>query len=495
MSTTYAAKKQPLLHQMASSVNHHEEYASPVTSTMSAPDCSPFHLRHRKHWQLGGHGTSPISNKRRKRPHRRYDHKSLRQKAEEQINRNTHGVWITTLIKQDSKTTKHIHCVSVCERYDVDGIFDLFTSNIENHAYSMFARYEDVLHFKATQNSPRDNQSNDSLRSGNLHSIVEDEDIFVFQNEGVIVFWNVKQATRCYFISKLELFQINYPIQELSDQIVPQSDVHDYGLEGAFEIERGGKICLSLLDCFDQNNIEICTECLTECALQNEHKLSLNRRDPIQQRPNSMRILMENEQSRSDRHGELKENRDNTPIPTELNQLTQSQREPDWSAVRGVLMCQKLAISFGLAQSLKLTLFELRIDGNIELNADIPKQMASDGSIGLNGKEMARRHGRLFLLRSELNLHSDVLDYPEHLYENDLFGKEYERIRDNLDIDERMEIINARFDLLHELFEIVVAQQESSHSACLEWIVIWLIVVEIVLGLTELVIPYFSDLH
>ena len=218
-----------------------------------------------------------------------------------------------------------------------------------------------------------------------------------------------------------------------------------------------------------------------------------NQINQVNPRPNSLQILMENQQQQHQQHHEeQKEDLDVTAIPMIL---TQSQREPDWTAVRGVLMCQKLAISFGLAQSLKLTLFELRIDGNIELNADIPKQMASNGSIGLNGKEMARRHGRLFLLRSELNLHSDVLDYPEHLYENDLFGKEYERIRDNLDIDERMEIINARFDLLHELFAIVMAQQESSHSACLEWIVIWLIVVEIVLGLTQLVIPYFSDLH
>merc|ERR1711951_309930 len=121
----------------------------------------------------------------------------------------------------------------------------------------------------------------------------------------------------------------------------------------------------------------------------------------------------------------------------------QEQTEPDWTAIRRVLMCQKLAISFGLAQSLKLTVFEFRVDANVELNADIPKQMASKGSIGLNGKEVAQRHGRLFLLRSELNLHSDVLDYPEHLYENDLFGKEYEQIRESLDVDERMEIINA----------------------------------------------------
>lgn len=350
----------------------------------------------------------------------------------DELPQNSNGIWIQSIIQHVDNKESQIHCISVCKSYNFDAIHRSF----DDANNFIFARYEDSLHFKIKSNN------NDNI----LESIVSDQDIFVFQNEGVIVFWNVNQMDRAHFVSSLQRFEINYPLNELSREIVPQIDQFDYILGQEFEIENGA-VSLSIIRCFDELYIEKWNDYVRE----NTVDISLD--EPAN----------ENESE-----------------------------SVCWKAVRGILMMQKLAISFGLAQSLKFQKIELRVDANIALNENIPKQMAFNGSIGLNGKEIGKRMGRLFVARSELALHSDVLDTPEHFYENDLFGREYEGVREYLNIDKRIEIINSRFDLLHGLFEIIMPQQETSHASKLEWIIIWLIVIEIVLGIAGLFMEYFK---
>lgn len=44
-----------------------------------------------------------------------------------------------------------------------------------------------------------------------------------------------------------------------------------------------------------------------------------------------------------------------------------------------------------------------------------------------------------------------------------------------LDIDQRVEVVNKRLDVLEQLLEILRAEKSEQHSSRLEWIVIWLI--------------------
>lgn len=45
----------------------------------------------------------------------------------------------------------------------------------------------------------------------------------------------------------------------------------------------------------------------------------------------------------------------------------------------------------------------------------------------------------------------------------------------------RTEILNKRLDMLRELLEVLQQQMETAHATKLEWIVIYLIVVEVLL--------------
>jgi uncharacterized Rmd1/YagE family protein len=52
-----------------------------------------------------------------------------------------------------------------------------------------------------------------------------------------------------------------------------------------------------------------------------------------------------------------------------------------------------------------------------------------------------------------------------------------------LDVNKRVDILNRRLNLLHELFGILSDALNHQHSARLEWTIIVLIVIEVVLGL------------
>ena len=48
-------------------------------------------------------------------------------------------------------------------------------------------------------------------------------------------------------------------------------------------------------------------------------------------------------------------------------------------------------------------------------------------------------------------------------------------------------MINSRFQLLHDMLELVRDYQNTNHSSRLEWIIIWLIVIEVVIGIITIV--------
>jgi len=45
----------------------------------------------------------------------------------------------------------------------------------------------------------------------------------------------------------------------------------------------------------------------------------------------------------------------------------------------------------------------------------------------------------------------------------------------------RTEVLNKRLDMMRDLLDVLQQQMENAHGVQLEWIVIWLIIVEVVL--------------
>jgi uncharacterized Rmd1/YagE family protein len=171
---------------------------------------------------------------------------------------------------------------------------------------------------------------------------------------------------------------------------------------------------------------------------------------------------------------------------------------------------EKLAVSFALAQSVKLGIFERTVEQTIQETRAIPERMAIDGKIRLKRTEITKRIGQLFVDRASMcaptrrcvtltltlqhlvfephhplaicisahllslamhaplipplpsNLHSDILDHPEYFWEDDEGLPLYMRTSKYLEIERRAEVHMAH-DVVHM----------GAHGAYVVWAVCW----------------------
>lgn len=143
----------------------------------------------------------------------------------------------------------------------------------------------------------------------------------------------------------------------------------------------------------------------------------------------------------------------------------------------------KLAISQAIAQSVKLGSFEVRIQKTFNQSKNIPQDLAKRGRISLSKREIRKKMGELFIERNSVNLHFDVLDIPEFFWEYPELDPLYYLMASYLDIKTRVEVLNQRLDVIHELFQMLGSELNHQHSSRLEWTIIWLIIIEVVLSL------------
>lgn len=148
-------------------------------------------------------------------------------------------------------------------------------------------------------------------------------------------------------------------------------------------------------------------------------------------------------------------------------------------------MLTLLAISHGLGQSVKLAAFETAIQKTFNSTKYIPEDLAKWGRIPLSRREIRRKMGELFMERASVNLHFDVLDTPEFFWEHPELEHLYKMIANYLDIVSRVEVLNLRLDVVHELFGVLNNELNHQHSSRLEWTIIWLIVIEVALTLLK----------
>ncbi len=151
----------------------------------------------------------------------------------------------------------------------------------------------------------------------------------------------------------------------------------------------------------------------------------------------------------------------------------------------------KLAFSHGLAQSVKLGAFEQTIQKTIHLTRELPELLAKQGSIKLSRHDIRRMMGRLFIDRSSINLHQELLDTPEFFWEHSDLESYYAITAHYLDRERRVSVLNQRLLILQELFDMLAAELNHQHSSRLEWTIIWLIVIEVFLHVMTDIFGYF----
>jgi uncharacterized Rmd1/YagE family protein len=116
---------------------------------------------------------------------------------------------------------------------------------------------------------------------------------------------------------------------------------------------------------------------------------------------------------------------------------------------------QRLSVSFAIGQSTVLSIFESRVDLKVEQFKYIPEILASSGSIHLTGKELGVMIGEVFVIRHDVNLHTEILDTPDFFWKNEKYEVYYKLVMEYLEMSNRTDVLNKRLDMLRELLDVL----------------------------------------
>jgi len=147
----------------------------------------------------------------------------------------------------------------------------------------------------------------------------------------------------------------------------------------------------------------------------------------------------------------------------------------------------KLSISHALGQSVLLGHYEstTRTVLSSGQTMSIPKQLATTGELKLGRSEALRLTGRLFKLRRDVNLVSNVLDTPELFWSEASLKDLYQACREYFEIDSRVEVLNQKLGVTSELLDIIHDHLNNGAMIRITWIIIWLIVAACLVELGE----------
>ncbi|ROW07832.1 hypothetical protein VMCG_03568 [Cytospora schulzeri] len=146
----------------------------------------------------------------------------------------------------------------------------------------------------------------------------------------------------------------------------------------------------------------------------------------------------------------------------------------------------KLTISHAVAQSTKLCNFEERMSDTMKYAEPVPKRLAMTGELSLGRTEIVKLLGRLFKSRVDINLSSNILPVPNFFWESEpTLHPLYMAIRDYLEIDPRIVVLNERCRVFLDLAEILSDTVADAKMSAITWIVIVLIVISICVTVSE----------
>lgn len=106
----------------------------------------------------------------------------------------------------------------------------------------------------------------------------------------------------------------------------------------------------------------------------------------------------------------------------------------------------KLSIAHALAQSTLLARYETNAQRVLSspLTLSIPQQLAQSGALRLKRHDALKLTGRLFKLRRDINLVSNVLDVPELFWSEASLKNLYDAVREYMEIKPRVQVLNEK---------------------------------------------------
>ena len=150
----------------------------------------------------------------------------------------------------------------------------------------------------------------------------------------------------------------------------------------------------------------------------------------------------------------------------------------------------KIALSSALARSTKLAVLEDSLTNYFHTTESIPSTLAAGKKPRFSRAFILRKTGELLRIRAQLNLYGELTDaLPDMLWDSPHeLGLEgyYEALGRELDVSQRIKLLNERLDYASEIAAVLREWFAENKSHSLEWIIIWLIVIEVLFGMREI---------
>ncbi|WP_210396164.1 RMD1 family protein [Motiliproteus sediminis] len=144
-------------------------------------------------------------------------------------------------------------------------------------------------------------------------------------------------------------------------------------------------------------------------------------------------------------------------------------------------LLQRVAVSHAIAQSCKLASFEEGAKGMMLESQQLTNELAQRGRIRMGRKSLARWRGRIHQFKTDIVLRFDLLDTPDFFWEYPELQPYYDNTAGYLELEPRVTLIQHKLDTLGDVLAMLAEEQKHGHSSFLEWIIIWLIAIEIVI--------------
>ncbi len=159
----------------------------------------------------------------------------------------------------------------------------------------------------------------------------------------------------------------------------------------------------------------------------------------------------------------------------------------------------RFAISYAVAQSVKLDTLERYVSNLLSDSAPMQRELSQKGKVSLSKKELSKKIGILFSARYSISLYGEILDIPEFFWRRPSYEPIYIITTEFHDIQTRHSILNKRLDIIHELYTMLSNELNYFHSTRLEVIIVVLIAIEVMLGISQhnlykYVIEFFKGL-
>lgn len=148
---------------------------------------------------------------------------------------------------------------------------------------------------------------------------------------------------------------------------------------------------------------------------------------------------------------------------------------------------EMLAISYGLAQSVKLHVHEVALDALVQRTESLPVELAHHGRISLSATDIRKLIGELLAARYSVNLVSDILDTPEYFWHRPELERLYVECTAAVELRQRSKILDARAEVIKDSLHILNSELAAASSMRLERAILFLIGIEVLFEVTKFV--------